>query len=286
MSRMAGQATILSQDVGFCEGPVIAGNGDTFAVAIDRGQITRTTRAGETTVWATTGGGPNGLTADGQGGLFVAQNGGIWPATQQGTAGVQHIGADGTLRQLCAGMVAPNDLAIGPDGMLYVTDPTRTPARDDGRIWRVDPATGQAEVWMRMGWYPNGIGFGPDPGWLYVADTGNGRILRIPLDHPEEARMEVAFALRHGLPDGFAFDRAGRIVTASIGAAEGDSGCLEIFDPRDGSASRIDCQGARFLTNVAIGADGRRVIADSGNGRLLTHDGGVPGLPLYPLRKA
>lgn len=286
MTRTTGQAALLSAEVGFCEGPVIADDGSTYAVAIDRGEITRTTAAGETAVWARPGGGPNGLTPDGAGGFLVAQNGGIWPAVERGTAGVQHIAADGTVRQLCGGMVAPNDLALGPDGMLYVTDPTRTPARDDGRVWRVDPATGKAEVILTMDWYPNGIGFGPDPAWLYIADTRNGRIVRFPLHQPRIEQLEVVFSLRHGLPDGFAFDVEGRIIAASIGAAEGDEGSLEILDPRDGSHRRILCGGSRFLTNLAIGPDGRFVIADSGNGRLLSYSGPAPGLPLFPYRKA
>lgn len=277
-------ARVLSGTVGFCEGPVIGPDGAVAAVAIDRGQVTRTTPEGETAVLATPGGGPNGLAADGSGGYYVAQNGGIWPAVETGTAGLQHIDADGGVRQICGGMVAPNDLALGPDGLLYVTDPTRTPARDDGRIWRVDPATGRAEIWLRMGWYPNGIGFGTDPDWVHVADTGNGRILRIPRERPEERFMETVFTLRHGLPDGFAFDVEGRIVSASIGATEGAPGCLEIWDPRDGQVRRVECGGSRFLTNVAIDPAGRIVIADSGNGRLLALDGQLPGLPLYPFR--
>ena len=115
----------FSADIGFTEGPVLCRDGSVAAVAIDRGQVTRT-RDGTATVLAETGGGPNGL-VEGETGFYVAQNGGIWPATMKGAPGVQFISASGEVSLLAGDMVAPNDLAFGPDGFLYVTDPTRSP---------------------------------------------------------------------------------------------------------------------------------------------------------------
>lgn len=282
MSRT--EVRLLSADTGFCEGPVILADGSVAAVAIDRGVVTRTTPQGETTVLARTGGGPNGLVADGRGGFYLCQNGGIWPAEEEGLAGLQHIDRDGRVSQVATGLTAPNDLAFGPDGMLYITDPTRNPERNDGRIWRFNPDTGQCAIWMRMGFYCNGIGFGLEEDRVYIADTGGGRIVTMLLSEPDPDKMTVVVRLRHGLPDGFAFDVDGRILTGSIGAADGDRGCLELHDPRESFLQRIDCDGSRFVTNVAISPEGRAVITDSGNHRLLQWDYDVPGLPLYPFR--
>lgn len=276
--------SLLSADTGFCEGPVILEDGAVAAVAIDRGVVTRTSREGKPEVLARTGGGPNGLVADAQGGFYVAQNGGIWPAVEKGEAGLQYINSKGEVSQVATGLTAPNDLAFGPDGLLYITDPTRKPERDDGRIWRYNPSTGECKLWMRMGFYCNGIGFGLEDDRVYIADTGGGRIVTVPLDDPDEARITTAAQLRHGLPDGFAFDVEGRILTGSIGAAEQDAGCLELHDLRAGFVGRVECEGSRFVTNVAISPEGRAVITDSGNQRLLQWHYGVPGLPLFPFR--
>lgn len=276
--------TLLSSDAGFCEGPVILEDGSVAAVAIDRGCVTLTSLKGETRVLARTGGGPNGLTADGKDGFFLCQNGGIWPAVEKGDAGVQFIDRDGTVSQVATGLTAPNDLAFGPDGLLYITDPTRTPERNNGRIWRFNPATGECAIWLRVPFYCNGIGFGREDDRVYIADTGGARIVTAALRQPDAAQLTTVARMRHGLPDGFAFDVDGRILTGSIGAAEGDEGCLELHDPRQGFMARIPCQGSRFVTNVAISPAGRAVITDSGNGRLLQWQYGVPGLPLHPCR--
>lgn len=278
------EVTLLSTEVGFCEGPVFARDGAVFAVAIDRGEVTRTDPTGRTTLLARTGGGPNGLVADGHGGFYLCQNGGIWPAVEKGEAGLQYIDREGEVSQVATGLTAPNDLAFGPDGLLYITDPTRNAARDDGRIWRFDPDTGACQLWRRLGFYCNGIGFGLEDDRVYVADTGGGRIVTLPLNDAPEAPLTTVARLRHGLPDGFAFDVEGRLLIGSIGGAEGEAGCLELHDPATGEASRIDCGASRFLTNVALSPDGLAVLTDSGNGRLLTWRHGVPGLPLHPFR--
>jgi hypothetical protein len=58
-----------------------------------------------------------------------------------------------------------NDLVVGRDGTLYVTDSLA------GAVWRVDPASREFEPLLAPGslHYPNGITFGPDGSRLYVA---------------------------------------------------------------------------------------------------------------------
>lgn len=272
----------FSADIGFTEGPVVCRDGSVAAVAIDRGLVTKT-QDGAATVLAKTGGGPNGL-VEGTAGFYVAQNGGVWPATMKAPPGVQHISPAGEVRTLVGDMVAPNDLAFGPDGHLYVTDPTRTPARDNGRIWRVDVDTGQAELFLNCDWYPNGIGFGADPDWVYVADTGGRRIVRLPRAKPSADAVETLFVMTSGMPDGFAFDVEGRIAVAAVGVEEHDAGTLQIWTLDGKSCETIPVSGDRYVTNVAIDHNGIAYVCDSGNHRLVTHDLGVAGLPLHPFR--
>lgn len=270
------------EDVGFTEGPVVCQDGSIAATAIDRACLTRT-RDGKASILARTGGGPNGL-VEGREGFFVAQNGGIWPAVEKATAGVQRVAADGSVSLVASGMTAPNDLAFGPDGLLYVTDPTRTPERNDGRIWRLDVESGRCEMILHCDWYPNGIGFGPDDRWIYIADTGRRRLVRVPRDNPSPGAVETLFAMDVGMPDGFAFDQEGNIVVAAVGVEEDEPGTVQVWSPDGKAREIIELGQSRFITNVAIGPDRRLYVCDSGNARLLAADWPCAGLPLHPFR--
>ncbi len=63
---------------------------------------------------------PTGVAPDGEGGAFVAFLG-IIPY-QDGTSKVVHVAADGTMADHWTGLTAVNDLALGPDGVLYAAE--------------------------------------------------------------------------------------------------------------------------------------------------------------------
>ena len=265
----------VAGDAGFTEGPVAREDGTVAFVSVDRGAIYEAA-AGACRVLARTGGGPNGLAEDGDGTLYVAQNGGRWSAAPRPsfTGGVQAVSPEGEVRWVTQDPIAPNDLCLGPDGALYVTDPTRRPAMDDGRIWRVDPATGDADILASVPWYPNGIGFGPD-GALYVARTGQRRILRYAdgLGEPDD------FCDVGGLPDGFAWDAEGRLVVCAVGVDE--SGALEVFGAGGELLERIAPGPSSHYTNVAISSGGALFVCDADGGQVLRADWPCAGLPLH-----
>lgn len=84
----------------------------------------------------------------------------------------------------------PRDVEVGPDGRLYVAD------TENHRIRAIDLATGTIETVAGSGRLgmgregrkatetdlnrPMGVAFGPD-GAMYVSDTYNSRVLRVPL---------------------------------------------------------------------------------------------------------
>lgn len=277
--------TVLATDLGFTEGPVTRPTGEVIVTSIDRGQIYQLS-AGTPALLASVGGGPNGATDGLDGRVYVAQNGGASPAVRSPgiTGGVQVIGHGGEVAWVTRDPVSPNDLCFGPDGLLYITDPTRNGRRDDGRIWRCDPGTGEAELLASVGWYPNGIGFGEEDDSIYVASSGEGTIKRFPLTGSGVGRPETVFAIHDGLPDGFAFDVEGNIVVAAP-REDGQPGSIQTWTIDGRQLDEFRPGTEPYYTNVALTPDARLVITASSAGAvLLIDDWPNAGLALHPFR--
>ena len=108
---------------------------------------------GEYGQFAYTAGGPNATALGSDGCLYVTQNGGVvgpWRADEMLQPSIQRITPDGAIETVATELAgvpfqAPNDLAFGPDGRLYFTDPGRyDPAAlpDPGYIFALDPSGG------------------------------------------------------------------------------------------------------------------------------------------------
>lgn len=278
----------IASGLGFLEGPVAMNDGRIAVTSIDRGQVLVMERDGNGIAQrATTGGGPNGA-AEGPGGtLFIAQNGGKQPAKRGGlvdTGGVQAVGPDGTVTWVTRDPVSPNDLCIGPDGLIYITDPTRPRSRADGRLWRCNPADSEAELLTSIPWYPNGIGFGPEDDVLYVASTDEKRIVRFPLGGSGLGKPETFVHMEEHGPDGFAFDREGNIIIAGVGL-HGGAGNIEVWSSEGELLDKFQPGEDVFYTNVALFDDGGMIVTSSGRGEILaTPPGSFRPLPLHPFR--
>jgi len=280
------EARVLATDLGFTEGPVFLRSGGMLVTSIDRGHLYAIDEDGSVRRLVNTGGGPNGATEGRAGCIYVAQNGGRGPGHRRATVsgGIQNLHVDGRLEWVTKDLISPNDLCFGPDGFLYATDPTRSPARDDGRLWRVDVGTGDTELLTSVSWYPNGIGFAAEDDCLYVASTGNSRIVRFPLSSSGLGKPEVAIQMEHGFPDGFAFDSAGNIVIAAVSFDDRPSD-IQTWS-LDGNLIDVFSPGVHhYYTNLAISADRRLVITDSEGGAVLeVFDWPTSGLYLHPFR--
>ena len=158
----------------------------------------------------------------------------------------------------------PNDICVGPDGALYVTDSgllvddlladvVANEVRDDwedltvdGQVIRFDPRSGEARSLDRGIQFTNGIAFGPD-GLLYVNETFTGRHLPLP-DRGRRRRRRARSCSatsstrttpQRGMrgPDGMAFSDDGRLwVTVSARATSPCS--IRTARSNGGSSSR------------------------------------------------
>jgi gluconolactonase len=290
---MTMRTTVLGTGLNMPEGPTFMQSGRVVTTSIGHGRVYGGTLADGVDILVETGGGANGSTEGPDGVVYVAQNGvrysnpegttelQFFGASEDATGGVQAIDPDGSLRYVTDLPTSPNDLCFGPDGYLYVTDPTRKPERDDGRIWRVDVSSGEAELLVTVDWYPNGIGFGPADDLLYVADTRHRRMVTYELTENGLGKLDTLFMVQTGAPDGFAFDTEGRIVLCAPHGSPSvqwwtlDGSYVDGIDPGPGD----------FYTNVAVDGDGTMLISDTGGGRLLAVEGrSAPGLALHPFR--
>jgi gluconolactonase len=277
----------VGSGAGFTEGPVIRQDGQVVCTSIDHGCLYALSPDGPELpeVLAVTGGGPNGATEGPGGVIYVAQNGGRRPARKWPyvTGGVQAVGPGGLVSWVTMDPVSPNDLCFGPDGMLYVSDPTRRAARDDGRLWRCDPGSGEAELLASVPYYPNGIGFGLEDDALFVASTGQSAIIRIPVTAAGLGQPEVFVRMDYGMPDGFAFDRSGNIIVAVVGQT--GPGEIQTYDRSGHLIDTVRPSASAKLTNVALSGDGVLIVTDAAAGAVLAIDGWPErGLALHPFR--
>ncbi|SEJ82023.1 gluconolactonase [Sphingobium sp. AP50] len=231
--RAAPRNPVLAQGFSQPEGPVSLGNG-TFALVEmgeERACVTLLHNEIAQRIYANAGGRPTGLALDGDGHLWVA-----------GGPGNSLVRIDCLGRELLRvtgyrdhPFLFPNDLAFGPNGLLYMTDSGMQPEafitglaiRSDfataayrGCVYEIDPATGVVLRCLANDLrFANGIAFDA-AGAMYVNETLTGRILRQELDGALELFAQVS-AENSGMtfsgPDGMAFDLDGRLYCAIYG---------------------------------------------------------------------
>lgn len=267
---------IIASDLEFPEGPVWL-DGDLVFTEIEGGHVSRWSPDGNIERFAPTGGGPNGATLGPDGFLYVTQNGGMTREARV-TPGILRVNLATGRADLVVTEVAgrtldgPNDLAFGPDGRLYVTDPrgAADPRHNTnaGRLFAVDLATGDGELIIELGpVFPNGIAFDAD-GTLLWTESFTRRVMRLVDGQPEAV---VELPERHA-PDGLCVGADGALYVATTYAH-----CVSVV--RDGElVDRLVC-GDAMVTNCCFGGTDLYV-TDSRRGTLWRFALGVEGLPL------
>ena len=278
--------TVLATGLGFPEGPVWLGPRRVAFTQI-RGQcISLWDGTGVSTV-ARTGGSANGATLGPDGAIYVANNGGLslghegkWEAPDAIPGRIQRVTLTGEVRDVATELPGvppnrPNDLCFGPDGLLYYTDPHNwddLPNIGVGRVARTS-LDGHVELLVEVPLFPNCIAFVPDDR-LYVAQSMTQTLL-VMEPRPGASPGEWA-KLPQGFPDGFCFDRTGRVYCA------GSLGDVVVVFAPDGSMQDVIEMGAGSEpTNCCLG-DGVLYVTLSGPGELVSLPIDAEPLPLHP----
>lgn len=291
--------TIFCSDLGLPEGPVLLEDGSWLVTELDleRGCVTQIAADGSSRRRVAVTGRPNGLAVDRGGTIWVAES--LPPAA---VIGLDREGNEASRFEEVdrKPMLWCNDICLGPGGSLFVTD-SGTDVREflpggairpdyedvayEGRIYRIDPSSGDGEILDEGLSFANGIAFGPD-GDLYVNETMSGNIYRYSAQRAGSFGSRELFANvldpdfeAEGLrgPDGMAFSSDGRLWVAVFGQAD-----ITVLS-RDGEAiQRIKTEGAA-PTNVAFAApgSGRLFCVEDELGRIEVFDVDADGLALH-----
>lgn len=286
---------IFRTDLALPEGPSLLEDGSWLVaeMALARGCVTQIDATGASVRTLARTGRPNGIAIRGNE-ILVAES--LTPSL----LGLQRDGTARTIATSCEGhpLLWPNDLCVGPNGAIYVTDSGAlvvdflegdAPSGDfanvafDGRICRFGPAEGEERVLDEGLRFANGIAFGPD-GLLYATETFTGNVYRYDTGQARPDRELFANVLDPSLnfaglrgPDGMAFDNQGRLYVAVFG--QGD---VTILNP-DGQVGERIPTGGRNPTNVAFGPpdSGDIYVTEDDTGCLEVYHVGADGLPLH-----
>jgi gluconolactonase len=247
------------------EGPVyVPAEKALFFTSVRRGHAVAIKRldvaTGDVAVVVSDANAANGMTLDGDGRLLVCEQGG--PSRDAAVARIDPRTGD---REVLVDRVggrplnSPNDVAVGPDGAVWFTDPAygwlqgfRPRPRLGDHVYRHDRGTGRTAVVARGFDKPNGIALSPDGGRLYVGDSGRPRHVRV-FAAGDDGRLDggrVFARIPSGYPDGLKTDREGRVYAS---AATG----VQVFDATGRLSGEVPLPGA---VNFTWGGAGRDVL--------------------------
>jgi gluconolactonase len=284
------EVSVLATGLGFTEGPVVTPSGSVVVTSVDQGRVWEIDDRGRVSELPAVEAAVNGLTLGPDGVLYGAHLWGAHPAPpdRASTGGVVAWEADG-VRWVTRDPISPNDLCFGPDGLLYVTDPTRPfrpDAANDARLWRLDVSDpGPPQLLASVDWFANGIGFGLDDDVVFVAATDRAQILRLPVGPTGVGPAEVVVQLERGMPDGFAFDVDGNLVVACVSREPGRPASIQTWSPDGVLLDVFEPSTSGKLTNCALTEDGTLFVTDADAGTVLSVSGWpAAGLALHPFR--
>jgi gluconolactonase len=280
-----GAPRTIASNLGFTEGPLWTSDRRLLIASVSRGVVYDVELAtGAARVAVEAGGGLSGLAEDRHGSIWIAQGGPgfrtrssveVVPALQRWRRGHEPHVAD----VLHGDLDGPNDCAVGPDGVVWFTDPAGPAVNgspEPGRVIVWDPVGATATVAATDLWFPNGLAFSPDGAHLYVAETAASRVSRFRVQGHTLTGREDFCRVAVGRPDGLAVDALGRLYVAAYGASS-----VLVIDAAGSVAEAIALDDGAMPTSVCFAGSGLTtlVVTAARGGRVLTVPRQIPGAP-------
>jgi gluconolactonase len=228
-----GQLTILTEGLGFTEGPVWVPAEKVLIFSDIPGDTLHQLKPGQAPkVFRKPSHHANGNILDLQGRLLTCEHG------SRRLTRTEKDGSITVLAETYKGkkLNSPNDVAVKSDGTIWFTDPPygldmkkldEQMVQPGCYVYRLDPGADEPVAVVTTMTYPNGLCFSPDEKYLYVADSHHKvhNVQRFTVTAENELTEQKKLAdIRPGLPDGIRCDVDGRLyVTCGEGVQVYDS---------------------------------------------------------------
>ena len=274
LTREMREPTLFARGLSMAEGPAFDRQGHLFVANCRARHLSRISPGGEVSHILSTGGKPQGVVVAPEGHLFISDN-------QKRM--IFRADAGGGLEEFCgryrdgSRLRGPNEIALGPDGRIYFTDPGRAwRGRPEGALSRVD-GSGRAELLADGLEFTNGLDFTPDGKEICVVETTTGKVLRAALAADgtlaEPLREFVRFEGSVG-PDGIRFAAGGNLYVTLFGRGQ-----VAVVNPEGRVIDRLRVPGL-FPTNVIF--LGRSLLVCEGQtGAIWKLEVGEEGVPTF-----
>ncbi|WP_158816888.1 SMP-30/gluconolactonase/LRE family protein [Methylocapsa sp. S129] len=295
---------IVTEGLGFPEGPVVCRDGSLIVAEIPKNQLTRIQLDGRQSLFSKCGGGPNGLAVGPDGALYCCNNGGnryeagnsmgVGPHPDYEYGYIQRVdqktGDAKTLYVEVNGhkLSAPNDIVFDSHGGFYFTDlGKRFPRyRDHGGVYYALPDGSQVVEIAYPFVTANGCGLSPDEKTLYVAQTEGARLFAFTIEAPGVVQKAPRFAAHSGriiagLPGSATFDSMAVLANGNIAVATLHTGYISEFSPGGAIVREVKTPDI-YPTNLCFGGPDMRTayVTLSDHGQIGAMQWPAPGLKL------
>lgn len=241
---------LVSKQFKFTEGPAVDKDGNVYFTDQPNDKIWKYDTNKKLSVFLDKAGRSNGLYFDKKGNLISCadEKNELWSIDPKGKVTVL---LSDYKEQLFNG---PNDLWVHPKGGIYFTDPlykrdywTRQGQRLEKELVYFLPADKKEPVVVASNIVkPNGIIGTPDGNYLYVADIGDSKIYKYPINTDRTLQSPQLFADQPC--DGMTIDNQGNIYLAGKG--------ITVYNPEGKQIEHIDIP-EPWTANVCFGGKSR-----------------------------